>query len=299
MNNNLNKDSIFQLKDIKFYDENSWDYSVVKAKVFEDWFSIPSIIYLEHEEMIVAISNVYVITDENKNIIEEKVNDILKDDYLTKKNIIWIVTSWKVMFLLECNWVKVDWILDNIPETMKKNFIHHLGWIFYTSLLYTWVYENLHWKAQAEMLNSDRIEEVIEKITEEILPQIDEDKSIIEQAEELVHVLNKYAEYDERFEISNQEKFEEQAQKYPEVFNIYTPILDKVWVCESFSWIYALILSMIWGIASVEYHINTPSVNHFNCLVESEWRYFIADPTMNYFKEITKEEVKNKKSITM
>jgi hypothetical protein len=78
------------------------------------------------------------------------------------------------------------------------------------------------------MLNSDRIDEVIEKIIEEILPQIDEDKSIIEQAEELVHVLNKYAEYDERFEISNQEKFEEQAQKHPEVFNIYTPILDKV-----------------------------------------------------------------------
>jgi hypothetical protein len=38
--------------------------------------------------MIVAISNVYVITDENNNIIEEKVNDILKDNYLSKKNII-------------------------------------------------------------------------------------------------------------------------------------------------------------------------------------------------------------------
>lgn len=304
--------AFINLQQLQAFIQVNIDYQVLKVENI-DGKDFPVIIYSPKTKKLYWFrwfESLMDYEDENwKNehkllkVDEEKVRNLLTDEYvaqnqlylMTQENIYWVVELW----LYKGNAMPIDYFLDlfdfdNLDEDVKQTILVQLGSIFYSSLLYA----GFEKEKTEDIPHSERIEEFMEKI-DSLLDELDAIDSDIEKAKYLTNYIYKNCEYDRKFLIWDQKRFKAQAEKRPTTMNVFNPILEWKGVCQSYSALFSLIWLIIGKIASVEYWKNEPFVNHFNCMLNIDWNYYLADPTSWHFSKMTKKAYENKGSITI
>lgn len=185
----------------------------------------------------------------------------------------------------------LDWF-DSLAKSkkwtkqQKKTKLNQIASIFTESMGFSKYHSNIDWV----MYNFEHIDGVILECLDIVQDLRSQTKTDEEFCQKLTKALHSTIKYDEKFMIGGQQAFVELSEKYPETFNIFTPVIKRYGVCESIAPLFAFICFLADIQVEIIYWINDPWVNHYNCFYKGK----IYDPTFweNYIAK--QEEFENR-----
>ena len=170
----------------------------------------------------------------------------------------------------------LDWF-DSLAKSkkwtkqQKRKKLNQIASIFTESMGFSKYHSNTDWI----MYNFEHIDRVILECLDIVQDLRSQTKTDEEFCQKLTKALHSTIKYDEKFMIGGQQAFVELSEKYPETFNIFTPVIKRYGVCESIAPLFAFIRFLADIQVEIIYWINDPWVNHYNCFHKGK----IYDPT--------------------